>query len=139
MTGVTALCSGSRRRQGEIVVICRRCRSPGMRVPLRGSDERRTLPPKRRMRGRLRMTTRHANRLGLIGTAALFAFAVSAGPLLAAEDSGSRFPPPSTDQGSQKGKTQKSQKKNKKEQRSQEEVREGYQHARRSEEHTSEL
>jgi len=76
------------------------------------------------------MTTRHANRLGLVGTAALFAFAVSAGPLLAAEDSGSRFPPPSTDQGSQKGKTQKSQKKNKKEQRSQEELREGYQHAR---------
>jgi len=76
------------------------------------------------------MTTRQANRLGLIGTAALFAFAVSAGPLLAAEDSGSRFPPPSTDQGSQKGKTQKSQKKNKKEQRSQQELREGYQHAR---------
>jgi tetratricopeptide (TPR) repeat protein len=72
--------------------------------------------------------TRYAKRLGLIGTSALFAFAVSAAPLLAAEDSGSRFPPPS-DQSSQKSKTQKTQKK-KKEQKSEQELREGYQHAR---------
>ena len=77
------------------------------------------------------MNNRHVNRLGLLGAAALFTFAVSAGPLLAAEDTGTRFPPPATDQGTQKGKgQQKTQKKSKKEQRSEQELREGYQQAR---------
>jgi tetratricopeptide (TPR) repeat protein len=67
------------------------------------------------------MTTRLANRLGLVGAAALLTFAVSAGPLLAAEDSGSRFPPPSDQQG---------QKAKKKKKQSQEQLREGYQRAR---------
>jgi tetratricopeptide (TPR) repeat protein len=67
------------------------------------------------------MTIRLANRLGLIGTAALLTFAVSAGPLLAAEDGGSRFPPPSDQQG---------QKAKKKKKQSQEQLREGYQRAR---------
>jgi tetratricopeptide (TPR) repeat protein len=67
------------------------------------------------------MTNRHVNRLGVIGAAVLFAFAVSAGPLWAAEDGGSRFPP-SDQQGGQKGKKKKKQ--------SQEQLRSGYQHAR---------
>ena len=72
------------------------------------------------------MTTRHCSRFGVVAAAVLFAFAVSAGPALAAEDSGSRFPPPPPDQKGQK--QQQGQKKKKKQ--SQEQLREGYQHAR---------
>src|SRR5262245_19218919 len=86
------------------------------------------LRPWRRTRGRLRMNNHRSNRLALMGVAALFTFAVSAAPLLAAEDTGTRFPPPNTDQSSQKGKTQKSKKK--KDQKSEQQLREGYQHAR---------
>jgi tetratricopeptide (TPR) repeat protein len=72
------------------------------------------------------MTTRHCSRFGVVAAAVLFTFAVSAGPALAAEDSGSRFPPPPPDQKGQKG--QQGQKKKKKQ--TQEQLREGYQHAR---------
>ena len=72
------------------------------------------------------MTTRHCSRFGVVAAAVLFTFAVSAGPTLAAEDSGSRFPPPPPDQKGQK--QQQGQKKKKKQ--SQEQLREGYQHAR---------
>ncbi len=72
------------------------------------------------------MTTRHCSRFGVVAAAVLFTFAVSAGPALAAEDSGSRFPPPPPDQKGQK--QQQGQKKKKKQ--SQEQLREGYQHAR---------
>jgi tetratricopeptide (TPR) repeat protein len=72
------------------------------------------------------MTTRHCSRFGVVAAAVLFTFAVSAGPAFAAEDSGSRFPPPPPDQKGQKG--QQGQKKKKKQ--TQEQLREGYQHAR---------
>ena len=72
------------------------------------------------------MTTRHCSRFGVVAAAVLFTFAVSAGPALAAEDSGSRFPPPPPDQKGQKG--QQGQKKKKKQ--TQEQLRDGYQHAR---------
>src|SRR5262245_29394069 len=78
-------------------------RSSGMRIPVRGSAHRKHVAPWRRTRGRLRMNNHRANRLALMGVAALFTFAVSAAPLLAAEDTGTRFPPPNTDQSSQKG------------------------------------
>jgi len=75
------------------------------------------------------MKTGHANRLGVAAAAALFSFAVSAGPALAAEDSGSRFPPPPTDQKGQKNqKGQQGQQKKKKQ--NQGELREQYQRAR---------
>jgi tetratricopeptide (TPR) repeat protein len=72
------------------------------------------------------MTTRHCSRFGVVAAAVLFTFAVSAGPAFAAEDSGSRFPPPPPDQKGQKG--QQGQKKKKKQ--TQEQLRDGYQHAR---------
>jgi len=68
--------------------------------------------------------------IGLIAVAALFAVAVTARPLLAAEDGGSRFPPPQyPDQKSQSQKGQKQQGQKKKKQ-NQSELREQYQNAR---------
>src|SRR5262245_5381841 len=73
------------------------------------------------------MKTRQSNPLGVMAAAALFTIAVSAGPVLAAEDGGSRFPPPNYPS-DQKG--QKSQKTQKKKKQNQGELREQYQHAR---------
>ncbi len=76
------------------------------------------------------MKSRHCSRSAIVA-ALLLAFAVSAGPALAASDTGrERFPPDSPPYPQdQKGEKKGAQKK-KKEQKSQQELRDGYQHAR---------
>jgi tetratricopeptide (TPR) repeat protein len=75
------------------------------------------------------MQTRRAGSIGVIAATALFTVAVMARPVLAVEDSGSRFPPPTTtDQKSQK--SHKSQQGQKKKKQNQSELREQYQSAR---------
>jgi tetratricopeptide (TPR) repeat protein len=69
-----------------------------------------------------------AQTLAVMAGAALFTAGVLARPVLAAEDGGSRFPPPvTTDQKGQKGQKQQGQKKKK---QNQSELREQYQNAR---------
>jgi tetratricopeptide (TPR) repeat protein len=76
------------------------------------------------------MNSRHCSRSAIVA-ALLLAFAVSAGPALAASDTGrERFPPNSPPYPQyQKGEKKGAQKK-KKEQKSQQELRDGYQYAR---------
>jgi tetratricopeptide (TPR) repeat protein len=79
------------------------------------------------MREAIAMTRFRLNPLGVIATAALFTLAVAAPPALAAEDGGSRFPPPNYPS---EQKSQKSQKTQKKKKQNQGELREQYQRAR---------
>jgi len=72
----------------------------------------------------------HSNRLALLGAAAVLMFALAAGPVLAAEGSGTQYPPspPPSQKGQPKG--QQGQKKKKQHQGEFQELREKYQYAR---------
>ena len=76
------------------------------------------------------MQDRRSNRLGVAAAAALFAFAVSAGPLLAAEGGNTAYPPQQETKSPKGQKGQTGQKKKKQNQGELQQLREKYQHAR---------
>src|SRR4051794_19606809 len=83
------------------------CAAPGRAGP--------TGPASRRRRRHMQNRQSHAHALAVMAGAALFTAAMLARPVLAVEDSGQRFPPPTTtaDPKGQKGQKQQGQKKKK--------------------------